>query len=165
MIMKTLKEIKKIYPYQFERKNLGLSIAKGWLPEFGELCKNIDVLLGENKRDFHWVQLKEKFGSARYYFSIKGKKDSVRVDLLSPKKVVSFETSPLGSKGQPQALFDQLTELISAAEARTHDHCIVCGAPGKIDQQEGYVLVLCDLHAKHRASGDALDIWPQDDDE
>lgn len=163
--MKTLKEIKALYPYQFGGKHLDQSIAKGWLPEFAELCKNIDELLGENKRGFHWVQLKEKFGSARYYWSIKGKRDSVRVDLISPKKLVSYETSPPGSKGQPQSLFDLLTELISSAEARTRDHCIVCGAPGKIDQKEGYVLVLCDMHAKQRACGDDLDIWPPEKDE
>ena len=163
--MKTLKEIKQIYRYQFSGKNIGLSIANGWLPEFAELCKNIDALLGENKRCFHWVQLKEKFGSGRYYFNIKGKKDSVRVDLISTKKVISFETNPPAAKGQPQALFDQLSELISAAEARTQNHCIVCGAPGKINQHGGYVLVLCDMHTRLRVGGGDLDIWPRDEEE
>ncbi|MDD2881098.1 MAG: hypothetical protein PHQ58_11730 [Rhodoferax sp.] len=163
--MKTLKEIKQLYPYQFKGKNLGFSIANGWLPEFSELCKKIDSLLGENKRGFHWIQLKEKFGSARYYWSIKGKQDSVRVDLISTKKVVSYETSPPSSKGQPQALFDQISELIDAAEGKTRGHCIVCGAPGKIDQHEGYVLMLCDMHAKLQAGGGDLDIWPKAEDE
>lgn len=163
--MKTLKEIEKLYPYQFAGKNIGLSIANGWLPEFYELCKNIDDLLGENKRSFHWVQLKEKFGSARYYWSVKGKQDSVRVDCISPKKVVSYKTNPPASKSEPQALFDQLSKIIDAVEAKTHTHCIVCGALGKIDQREGYVLVLCDLHSKLRADGGDLDIWPKADDE
>lgn len=163
--MKKLKEIKQLYPYQFCGENIGLSIANGWLPQFAELCKSVDELLGENKRGFHWVQLKEKFGSARYYWSIKGRHDSVRVDLISSKKVISLATSPSVSKSQPQALFDQLSEMISAAEAKTHGHCIVCGAPGKVDQREGYVLVLCDKHAKQRAGGGDLDIWPQDEEE
>jgi hypothetical protein len=163
--MKTLKEIKQLYSYQFKGKNLGFGIANGWLPEFSELCKNIDDLLGEDKRGFHWIQLKEKFGSARYYWSIKGRKDSIRVDLISTKKVVSYETSPPASKNPSQALFDQISELIDAAEAKTRSHCIVCGADGKIDQHEGYVLVLCDLHAKLQANGGDLDIWPKTDDE
>jgi hypothetical protein len=163
--MKTLKEIKALYPYQFAGKNLGFGIAKGWLPDFSELCKSIDDLLGENKRGFHWVQLKEKFGSSRYYFSIKGKRDSVRVDLISTKKVISYEKNPPATKDQPQTLFDQLSELISAAEAHTCDHCIVCGTPGKIDQHGGYLLVLCDMHAAQRTAGGDLDIWPRDEDE
>lgn len=163
--MKTLKEIKQLYPYQFAGKNLGFGIANGWLPEFTELCKNIDDLLGENKRGFHWVQLKEKFGTARYYWSIKGRKDSVRVDFISPKKVASYETNQPAAKGQPQALFDLLSEMIDAAESKTRKQCIVCGAPGKFDQQEGYVLMLCDLHVKLRSSGGDLDIWPKADDE
>jgi hypothetical protein len=163
--MKTLKEIKQRYPYQFSGKNLGFGIAKGWLPEFAELCKKIDELLGENKRGFHFVQIKEKFGSARYYWSIKGKKDSVRVDLISTKKVISYETNPPASKDQSQTLFDQLSKLINEAEAHTCDHCIVCGSSGKIDQQDGYLLVLCDLHSKQRSAGGDLDIWPQDEDE
>ena len=163
--MKTLKEIKQLYPYQFNGKNLGLSIANGWLPEFAELCKNIDDLLGENKRGFHWVQLKEKFGSARYYWSVKGRKDSVRVDLISSKKVVSYETIPPGTKSPSQALFDQLSEMIDSAEAKTRNHCIVCGAAGKIDQHEGYVLLLCEMHAKQRAGGGDLDIWPKAENE
>jgi len=160
--MKTFHEIKNRYPYQFEGKNIGLSVAKGWLPEFAALCQRVDDLLGQNKRGFHWVQLKEKFGRARYYWSIKGKKDSVRVDLFSPKKVVSYETSPAGAKNQLQALFDQLSAVIDAAEAHTRDHCIVCGAPGKMDQHEGYLLVLCDTHQKLRVGGGKLDIWPQE---
>ncbi len=162
--MKTLKLIKQLYPYQFEGKHLDLSIAKGWLPEFAELCKNVDELLGENKRGFHWVQLKEKFGSARYYWSIDGKDDSFRVDVFEPKKVVSFEMSPTGKKDQ-QDLFDHLSKIIRSAEAATNDHCIACGALGKVDKQDGYLLVLCETHTKNRSAGDDFDIWPNEDDE
>jgi len=48
-IMKTFHEIKNRYPYQFEGKNIGLSVAKGWLPEFAALCQRVDDLLGQNK--------------------------------------------------------------------------------------------------------------------
>ena len=164
-MMKTLKSIKELYPYQFEGKNIGLSIARGWLPEFAELCKTIDELLGDNKRGFHWVQLKEKFGSARYYWSTKGKKDSLRFDLIAPSEVVSMEVRQPVSANQQQALFEQISKVVGAAEAHTNKHCIVCGAPGKIDQKDGYVLVLCDLHAKQRLGGGDLGIWPPDEDE
>jgi hypothetical protein len=163
--MKTLKLIKQLYPYQFQGKNIGLSVARGWLPEFSELCKNIDHLLGNNKFVFHWTQLKEKFGSARYYWSINGKSDLFRVDLIAPAEVVSIEMGHPASDNQPKALFDRISTLVRAAEASTQDHCIVCGAPGKMNHQGGYVLVLCDMHAKQRLGGGDLGIWPMDEDE
>ena len=40
--------------------------GNGWLPSFYNLCRQ---LLVEVKSDFQWVQLKEKFGGARCYYS------------------------------------------------------------------------------------------------
>ena len=39
--------------------------GNGWLDSFYNLCRQ---LLVEVKSDFHWIQLKEKFGGARCYY-------------------------------------------------------------------------------------------------
>ncbi len=162
--MKTLKEIKQLYPYQFEGKNIGLSIARGWLPEFAELCHKIDQLLGNNKRSFHWLQLKEKFGSARYYWEMKNVKTPLVIDIIAPDGVVSYTNKPK-AKANDRELVEELNNLISKASDGTMKSCIVCGKSGKPDNLDYYTLVLCDEHKRARHAGQALSIWPEDEDE
>lgn len=63
--MTTPKEIETMYPYMFKGKNIGISIPKGWILLFKDLCDEIDRILGADRQGFHWSQCKEKFGSAR----------------------------------------------------------------------------------------------------
>ncbi len=166
--MKTLKEIIILYPYQFAGKNIGLSIANGWLLEFATLCKDIDDLLGENKRGFHWVQLKEKFGSARYYWEMKHVKTPVAVDLVTSDGIVKYVNKPkvkgnsANYKHKEKELVEELNRLITAASDRTLESCIVCGKDGKPDNLDYYTLVLCTEHKRARRAGEDLDIWPEE---
>lgn len=157
--MKTLEEIKTQYPYQFAGKNIGLSIANGWLPEFAKLCSDIDALLGDNKCGFHWVQLKEKFGSARYYWEMKNIKAPMAVDLIMPDGAVKYTNKPKAKAGDME-LVSEINDLISSASDRTVTRCIVCGEVGKPDNLDFYTLVLCVEHKRARHAGEELDIWP-----
>ncbi len=60
------------YPDQFSRTfEYGLSIEPGWLTLFERLCADIDTLLeqaGARKENFSWRQIKEKLGSACFYW-------------------------------------------------------------------------------------------------
>ena len=81
------------FPYMFEGENIGLSVAAGWTAIFEKLCSDIDTLLGEDKRNFHWVQCKEKFGVARWYWEIEGVEPTISVDIVTSEgNLVSFET-------------------------------------------------------------------------
>jgi hypothetical protein len=170
--MKTFTEIKAMYPYQFEGKNIGLSIANGWLPGFAKLCRDIDTRLGKNKRDFHWVQLKEKFGSARYYWAMNNLKMPVVVDIITPGGVAKYANKPkmkgnnkTMDKTEDKELVDELNILISEASDRTLESCIVCGENGKPDNLDYYTLVLCIEHKRARHAGEELDIWPSESEE
>jgi len=162
--MKTFEKIKELYPYQFAGKNIGLSIANGWLPEFARLCKDIDNLLGENNRGFHWVQLKEKFGSARYYWAMNNVNAPQIVDLIKPDGVATFKSKPK-AKASDKKLVEELNNMISEASERTMDTCIVCGENGKPDNLDYYTLVLCIEHKRARHAGEVLDIWPSSEDD
>ncbi len=48
------------FPYQFAKWEF--SIALGWFSVFALLCMNIDRILEPDKRVFHGVEHKEKFG-------------------------------------------------------------------------------------------------------
>lgn len=52
----------------FLDKDIVLSIPFGWFDIFSDLCGQIDIYLGNERMGFHWTQLKEKFGAARWHW-------------------------------------------------------------------------------------------------
>lgn len=121
--MSHVNDLIKRFPYMFSGRNIGLDVAEGWGEVFTKLCEDIDTLLGDDKRGFHWLQLKEKFGSARFYHQHDSGDDEV---------------------------YWKLDELIGTAEDKTSSMCYYCGQPGEADTQLGWVLVLCKEHAAAR---------------
>jgi hypothetical protein len=133
------------------------------LPEFAKLCEQIDELLGDDKHGFHWRQCKEKFGIARWYWTMKGeRKQALRIDIISGMQALPMTLKDSKPKQSEPSLQDQIGELIGRAEAKTQQACIVCGQQGKLDQQESYVLVLCAEHARQRQLGTLPDFWFED---
>jgi hypothetical protein len=164
--MNNPKQLKARFPYQFAGQNIGLSISRGWFPLFEQLCEDIDRTLGEDKRKFHWTQLKEKFGSARFYFSLGGK-SAVFVDMINPDagEASTFVLPAKVRDEEMAALHRQITSLVDAATAKTHDLCIVCGAPGAQDRHDQYLLVLCQDHARLRRQGKLPSAWFEEDEQ
>ena len=72
--IKTPRELKARFPYMFRTADpFAFEFPKAWFPAFVKLCEEIDALLGDKKRGFCWLQTKEKFGSARYYWKMTGR--------------------------------------------------------------------------------------------
>ncbi len=159
-MINTPKQLKARFSYMFEGPNIGIDIARGWMPGFQKLCEQIDELLGEDKRGFYWRQCKEKFGSARWYWSMKGGgQQPLRLDIISDAGVVETAFQSPKSNRPEDALYERISELIDEAESKTQRACIVCGEPGKGDQQGGYVLVLCEEHIRQRKNGKLPELW------
>lgn len=152
------------YPYQFERCRLGVDMTPGWTPIFAKLCEDVDQLLGEDKRGFSWVQVKEKWGAARFYFELAGLAPDKRVDLQSPDGARSLILKP-EDEGQRSPEIQQLTHklrnLILAAEKATQHTCAMCGKPGELDRGRGHFLTLCSEHAALRKEHGSLgeELW------
>ncbi|AMM24565.1 hypothetical protein [Variovorax sp. PAMC 28711] len=119
----TSEELKSKYRYMFEGPNIGLDMYEGWTPILAQACAEIDAILGEHKQGFHFSQLKEKYGSARYYF------DAGSVDNEALERI--------------QIALDQ-------AEQATETACMCCGSPAVIEKYGGWFLCLCDAHAVER---------------
>jgi hypothetical protein len=49
-----LSELKQRFPYQFEGKNIGISIARGWDSLFTKLCEDIDAITHDDPRGSHY---------------------------------------------------------------------------------------------------------------
>ena len=128
------------YPYMFSQENSGFDFAIGWFPGFFALCENIDRILGPDQQGFHWTQIKEKLGRARYKWSLKSKR------------------RPPGARGN---VFGQIMELVRAEEDATTVKCIYCGVPGSIHNHNGYLLVRCERHREFADVGMPESHWFQ----
>ena len=150
--MKNPKELQARFPYMFAGRNIGISISKGWFSLFASLCQEIDAQLGADKRDFHWLQAKEKFGAARWYWNMSGQSSGLSIKLFDHAGEV---TTLLNTRLEKPAntLAARIHILIEAAQAKTHSRCIVCGDTGRHDNQAVDALVLCDKHAEMRKTG------------
>jgi hypothetical protein len=130
-------KLKAMYPYMFDKKNIGLSFAHGWIDLIAGVCSEIDTRLGEDKRGFHWIQIKEKFGSLRLHCGYGRNKRSVELDQLKHR----------------------IGQLLIETQDKSDTMCITCGRPGKIDKTGGYLLVLCPEHTEQRKIGRLGSIW------
>jgi hypothetical protein len=139
--MKNPKELRACYPYQFQGPQISMSFSRGWFCLFAGLCADIDHVLGEDKKGFHWTQVKEKFGATRLYFQ------------LAP-----------GMNDRYPDLIQQLLELKVKAEVASQHVCAACGRPGEIALDSVWMLALCDAHRKEMAEGKEVSLWFSEDD-
>ena len=158
-------EIKKRFPYMFsDKNNISISIPSGWMHIFEQLCKDIDLLLGQDKQGFHFVQCKEKFGSARWYWQLGTVKNLPRVDIITDIGVIGLTGRP-DKSSTPETLREKIAQLVDMASAKTQHSCIVCGAPSQADHFDYWVLQLCEDHMRMRRSDAGLpSFWPTEDE-
>lgn len=157
----SLKDLQSRYPYQFKDPELGISMAKGWVVVFAQLCADVDQVLGQEKRGFHWSQVKEKFGSARFYFQFAGRKPDLRLDIHVPGGVFSQvvpgrQEPPADQDRSFEQVQAEIRQLAMRAEVATRYVCLVCGKDGGQDAGTGYVLVLCPEHRAQRRQPEGL---------
>lgn len=148
--MITPKQLQVKYPYMWAGKNIGISISKGWMLIFEDLCDAIDRILGDDKQGFHWIQVKEKFGSGRFYYGYKAGSGPLRVDVRTPEGVMSFINEPAHPKSLTEEKVAQrntIFNLIQEAESKTSKSCICCGNAGH-QVEDGWIMTLCDKHEK-----------------
>lgn len=131
------------YPYQFAGQNIGLYVPEGWQQIFVKLCEDIDAVLEENEKPyFHWVQLKEKFGTARFYADFHKPGDAPQ-SMLDGEGLIEQMGRVLSLRPIPSN--EAIRTLIMAAEAATATLCLQCGEPGTL-RQDNWMRTLCDKH-------------------
>lgn len=135
----SLTELRARYPYQFSGHWLEIEVAKGWMPLFAQLCEDVDQALGANTYGFYWRQIKEKFGSARFYYRF-GEREPVPSDYRPDRD----------HSRNYQQVDMAVCDLTEQAEDATLSACLACGKPGSRDSTGGYLLVLCPEHKVQR---------------
>jgi len=97
--------------FEEERENVGA----GWQPLVDELHAQINVIVG----DHQILQIKEKFGGLRYYYTLSG----ATADQIA-----------------------QVRDLVGVAEHASFSICEECGEPGEPFTLGGYVSTRCIEH-------------------
>lgn len=152
----SLKELRSRYPYQFSGPWLEIEVAKGWIPLFAQLCADVDQALGADTYGFYWSQIKEKFGSARFYYRF-GEREPVPSDYRPDRD----------SSRNYQQVVMEVFDLTEQAEEATLSTCLACCKTGSRDSTGGYLLVLCPEHQAQRqrsVAGMPLIVWETLDD-
>ncbi len=143
----TAQALKERYPYMFAGQNIGFAYYRGWFEMFVQLCADIDAALGENKRGFHWVQIKEKFGTYRLYYRLEDNAP-MTLDIVSGAGHVRVRSKPdLASANAPVAPAHRIRTLVSQVEGATGSMCMACGASARVKSYDGNYLNLCGRHA------------------
>lgn len=152
-----VRTLKARFPYQFEGARLEIYVGAGWASIFEKLCEDVDQLLGDNKRGFHWDQVKEKYGSGRFYFQLGAMPSDLRLDMHTDKGLLSKVVPAEDRPGSPKFSEDQLSlakrlrKLTIEAEMATQHICAVCGQAGDLDRSQPWIIVLCPEHRALRA--------------
>lgn len=128
------------FPYMFNTKdNLGCSFHRGWMPILAGLCVEIEQLLGERREAFHWRQIKEKFGTGRFYFYL-GNAHEKRLDManLAGRLSLSLDVAT----NVKEAVYN----LVKQGEEETARSCMICGGEAAPRAYAFYIFNLCNDH-------------------
>lgn len=113
----------------------------GWYELVDRLCREIETTLGDQTLHLRVIQIKEKLGCLRFYWSWR-RSPAISTDILSATGHVRFRTS---AKGETAVRIDALVLTAEAESART---CEQCGAPAKLRRsRSGWLRVRCVKHA------------------
>jgi len=143
------------YPRLFRGRPPAIAswVPPGWSAVVDELLGGIDALLTDGQADAVAVeQIKEKYGTLRFYFAINGRGD-VDVDLLGSDGVTRLVVE--ARIDEQKFPMDAVRALVAAAADKSMLVCQTCGGAGRQRNVGGWVVTLCDVHAAERAQGRA----------
>lgn len=109
------------YPHLFIAGSLpyGLQVSNGWMNLLEILFSRIDTILEEAPAaKFEVLQIKEKFGTLRFYYRLDGASDAVAT---------------------------ALRQAVDATASASAFCCELCGVLGSLESRNGWMSVRCSL--------------------
>ena len=140
------------HPLLFRGKlpRVSSQLSTGWWDTVDKLCRDIETTLGPDEcAAFTCHQIKEKFGTLRFYWSQHGSSDS-HVDVFG----TDCEVSELMSSNRAGVRQAQVRQLVDAAVVASESICELCGRPGQLMCKGGWYLTRCDQHCDPGGSAD-----------
>ncbi len=139
-------KFKYMFPLTGSERRRAYVFFKGWMPTFAQMCEQIDSALGDDKRDFAWTRIREKFGAPSLSYDMRGHARH-GIHAHRPDTVARIMCEPADSF-EPLAV--EIQEVVLCGELALRESCIVCGAPAIITNAGGPWACLC---VEHRSSG------------
>jgi hypothetical protein len=139
-----------------ENLEWAIDAMPGWLDIVGRLIADIDAMLPDtlkrpDGRAFHIVQVKEKFGTLRFYFHVgNGIGAPSAVDIFSPDGLTTVRADADVGDTDLLKLMERLRNRIADAEQESGRSCLFCGAPGELRKAVGWWHTACDQHMNRR---------------
>lgn len=146
-----LRALKEKYAYMFVAPRFGQDLYRGWLADFIAACHHVDQLLGDDKRGFHFRQIKEKLGWARYYW---------RTEKLKPLRLSLFTNEGVLERQHGLESADdvenEISQILLNAEKSSRQKCIVCSEPAESRSFGGWLVCTCERHSPSLMTRDDL---------
>lgn len=131
------KEICEQYPHVSFKGNIGTYVGPGWWHHLNVCFTQLNELMAQHPNYvFRVVQIKEKFGGLRFYYSVLRR----GIDENDDEEVMLEDD-------EQTEVFNQAHGFIEAAEVACSTTCETCGEPGKL-RTGGWLKTTCDRHVK-----------------
>lgn len=141
-------------------RKYGFQCAGGWYHLLKECCKGIIARyekdgLGLDDIDFVPVQIKEKFGTLRFYYGYTDAPCGIAAfDNLATGVSMRFEPTETDTDSATAKRRQDIRSIVRSAEQKSKNICEKCGADGKLrnDSEVGipWVQTLCDACHERR---------------
>ncbi len=143
-----------------EEKNLyrrfGCDCGDGWYELLSDCCRQISDRYAKEgvPVDFVPTQIKEKFGTLRFYYSYEDAPCSIAAfDCLGSGTSVRFETSNESVDEKKQKLRQDIADIVRKAEERSKHTCEICGHEGVLRTDLRWIRTLCNsCYDKHKVA-------------
>lgn len=145
-VQRHVREILLPYPYMLDPEHLGLTLDPLWTPVFAQLCADIDRVLGQDKRGFHWRQLMQEQGQPLWYWCLGSQLDlAVGISQHQGQHGVTLINPP----GDPHnQLRMALNKLVTTAMVKAGQ--LVQATPaGKGQYHNGHINSHTNCHTNH----------------
>lgn len=143
MLQNQDKEERNIY------RRWGCECSSGWFELIHELCQRITNRYAEegisaNEIDLEVFQIKEKFGTLRFYYSFKGVSCGLQaIDFLGSTSF-RFEPQNCEDDEAKKKLRHDISELVRGYEKWSAHICEYCGKKGTLRMDMPWKKTLCD---------------------
>ncbi len=137
----SLEQLIERYPRLFrgEPPHVYSHVPAGWMGPLTELLDSIDGRLDDvMAQRFRVGQIKEKFGSLRFYWSL-DRQGGVVLDALGPGGAMPRPHRP----EDPMRLFQEINDWVQEAEEKSARLCQDCGAPSRVRSHGGWMTTCC----------------------
>ena len=136
-------------------------VGDGWYYIVDNICKGIYHLIGDKDVNVDVLQIKEKFGGLRFYYTITDIADRSTFEIIV-EKVDWWIRGFMCKHGMAKTywklykirtkyyktIYEKIREIVDEGELLSYRTCEICSAEGDTRSINHYLVTLCDEHAK-----------------